>query len=142
MYDLLNLPTEDLYFEEYKKIYCDRTRPICTHDGITVKFFEDKFKHAFYDSVITKDDTFSRERAERLTWIKDVLQDPSSLLLAGYDKAGNCYDHTNRVAVVKHDYVVIVWMKDKKNAKFITAFKATNSIRKILKSPPWVDPFL
>jgi hypothetical protein len=43
----------------------------------------------------------------------------------------------SRVAIVKNDYVVIIWLKNSKEAKFITAYVADNSIEKIRKSPKW-----
>jgi hypothetical protein len=139
-YDFLSLPHEAAYRALYERIYCDRENPIFTHDGILVKFFPDQFGHAFFESVRSKDDTFSLVRAERILWIKDTLQDPDSLLLAGYIKERNCYDHSRRVALVMHDYVVVIHLRDSKNAKFVTAFRAENSVAKILESPIWRFP--
>ncbi len=48
------------------------------HDGQTVVFFEDRFKHAFFTSAYKtlrpyNKDAFVRQRAQRIHWIKAAL---------------------------------------------------------------------
>ena len=74
---------------------------------------------------------------DRIHWIKDVLSDPSDELYVGFDKVKKSYDNSSRVAVVKGDYAVIIRLINNKNARFITAYVADNSIEKIKKSPKW-----
>ena len=130
-----------LWLEEY----CNQE--VITFDGIKVKFFEDKFDHAFYESSKrnskdrTKEggykDCLSHTRLDRILWIKEVLNDPSAELYVGFDKGKKSYDNSSRVAVVKGDYAVIIRLINNKNARFITAYVADNSIEKIKKSPKW-----
>jgi hypothetical protein len=41
------------------------------------------FDHCFFESTHSKDDTFSSRRAERINWIKAVLQDTNAELRQG-----------------------------------------------------------
>lgn len=134
----MKLRTRQLFLQTY----CNPLSPIITFDGIEVKFFPDQFDHAFFESVNRKlaDKTqFSLVRAERILWIKDTLEDPTADLRVGWDKKYKIYDKSYRVAVVKYNYVVIIWIKDVKNGKFITAYEADKSIGKILGSPVWIS---
>lgn len=138
-YDITKLPDESAYEKLYLDTYCNGV-PIVTTDGIRVDFYPENFGHAFYESVDRKaadKSQFSTARAERMLWIKETLQDPTAELHVGWDKKHQKYDNSRRVAVVKDDYVVIIWIKDLTTAKFITAYVADNSIGKILGSPIW-----
>ncbi len=140
-YNLIQLPDEDAYRQLYIDIYCDPAKPILTFDGIQVAFFPDRFDHAFFESAnraMGDKSQFSRVRAERILWIKDTLEDPTADIREGWDKKNKSYDKSRRVAIVKGNYVVIIWIKSKTQAKFITAYEADNSIGKILASPRWV----
>lgn len=139
-YQLTFLPDEAAYRQFYLQTYCNPLSPIITFDGIQVKFFPDQFDHAFFESVnrqLADKAQFSTVRAERILWIKDTLEYPTADLRVGWDKKYKSYDKSYRVAVVKHNYVVIIWIKDATNAKFITAYEADKSIDKILGSPVW-----
>lgn len=139
-YQLTHLPDQDAYRDLYLQTYCNPKSSILTFDGIQVKFFPDRFDHAFFESVNRQSADkakFSTIRAERILWIKDTLEDPTADIRVGWDKKYKSFDKSYRVAVVKHDYVVIIWIKDASNAKFITAYVADNSIGKILGSPVW-----
>jgi len=139
-YELTHLPSEAAYRHLYIETYCNPLNPIITFDNISVKFFEDRFDHAFYESnsrLLADKSNFSNVRAERILWIKDTLEDPTADLRVGWDKKFKSYDNSFRVAVVKHNYVVIIWVKNASYAKFITAYVADNSIGKILASPEW-----
>ena len=139
-YNLTKLISESDYKQLYLTYYCDPNKPIKTFDGITVKFFPDKFEHAFYESndrQLGDKGKFSLIRAERILWIKDTLEDPSADLRVGWDKKFKTYDKSRRVAVVKNNYVVVIWVRNNSEAKFVTAYEADNSINKILASPKW-----
>ncbi len=68
----------EIYRGTYQSIYC--VKPLETHDGIFVRFRKSQFSHIVQESSNRdgKKDTFSPQRAERLTWIKIALQDPRS----------------------------------------------------------------
>ncbi len=139
-YQLTYLSSEDAYRELYLNTYCDQSKPIISFDGITVKFFPERFEHAFFESVnrqLGDKAQFSNQRAERILWIKETLEDPTADLRIGWDKKSKSYDKSYRVAIVKNDYVVIIWIKNELFATFITAYVADNSINKILTSPKW-----
>lgn len=139
-YKLTYLQDEAAYRQLYLQTYCNARNPLITFDGMIVKFFPDRFDHAFFESInrqLADKAQFSTVRAERILWIKETLQDPTATLHVGWDKKNKSYDKSFRVAVVKNDYVVVIWIRDETNAKFITAYVANNSIGKILKSPIW-----
>lgn len=139
-YILVKGKTIDEYKALFEQVYCDPANPIITFDGIKVKFFRDNFEHAFYESKNWKkgDKTiFSIQRAEKILWIKDTLKDQNAVLKMGWDKKTKSFKTARRVAVVKGNYVVIIHIKNIREAKFITAFEADNSISKILACPDW-----
>ncbi len=70
-------------------------------------------------------------------WIKEALEDKTADLRIGWDKKYKRYDQNSRLAIVVNDYVVIVWLRNKEEGKFVTAYQADNSIGKILTSPRW-----
>ena len=132
--NFVNLPTPD----EYKK-YCEND--IITFDGIKVKFYENQFEHAFYESsnkVKKNKDVFSIERALRIDWIEYVLQNPNAELHLGWDRDKKKYNKDRRVAIISpENYVVVIRINDNKTAKFITAYYADNSANKIRNMPLW-----
>ena len=138
-YNLTILQTEAQYRALYNQTYCNTAAPIITHDGITVKFPTQRFDHAFFESSNRNGvkDAFSVNRSQRILWIKQTLEDPTSDLRHGWDSKKKRYIKNSRVAIVQGDYVVIINMKDAKNAVFITAYVADNSIGKIQGSPKW-----
>jgi len=140
-YKKLRGKSVDEYRSLFDETYC--MAPITTFDGIEVKFYPNMFEHAFYESYdnMKKDKSlFSYNRAEKIMWIKETLEDPTAILKQGYLKKTKSYTDSRRVAIVKNDYVVIIRFYDIsfKKAKFITAFEAYNSINEILGSPDWV----
>lgn len=148
-YENLDMKNASLSEDELREIwhqkYC--TQEIFTFDGIKVKFYDDNFDHAFYESSgrnykrKSKEDGYkdclSTVRLEKMLWIKDALMDKDAELYIGFDKKTNSYNKSSRVAVVKGDYVVVIKIYKEKQAKFITAYVADNSIEKIKKSPMW-----
>lgn len=110
------------YKSHFEREYCQST--IKTHDGIEVRFRKRDYDHCFFESVHSKDDTFSQIRAERIDWIKAALQDSNAGQFQGWDKIRHRYDPNVRVILVEGDYVVIIRIKSSNSADFITAFVA------------------
>lgn len=126
------------YQHHFERIYC--RGPIVTFDGIPVRFQKRNFSHAFFESVRSKDDTFSQKRAERIDWIKAALQDPQSERYIGWDNKKKRHDGSRRVIVVMGDYVVVIGLNKQRNkGRFITAYVADSgrTIRKIRNGPKW-----
>jgi len=128
------------YKAHYVKFYCKK--PIVTFDNIPVIFRKNQFDHVFFESSQRNNikDEFSKDRAERIDWIKATLQDRDAQLYQGWDRKNRKYDHTRRVAVAYEDYVVVIRLRTSGNQRgeFVTAYKADNSIRKIKNNPKWV----
>ena len=134
---LIYYDTIDEYRDHFKKIYC--TGNVISFDGITVRFKNDDFNHAFYESVKSKDDTFSPKRAERIDWIKAALSDPDSERFIGWDNVKKRYDGQRRVTIVMKDYVVVIAILKNGSGKFITAYVADSetTLSKIRKGTLW-----
>jgi hypothetical protein len=116
----------DYYKNIYENHYCKQ--PVLTFDNISVFFKSESFEHAFYESANrkAKDKTiFSYPRANRIYWIKWVLQNPNALLFKGYDHNTKSYDKNRRIAVCVDDYVVVIQLgRNPSKATFITAYVA------------------
>ena len=127
------------YRKHFEIVYC--TGKIFTFDGIQVFFKRSDFDHCFYDSKDFKDDKLSKERYERINWIKETLEDPKADLRFGWNSKKKKIDYDRRVAIVNKNYVVIIEIIKKKDGtlkgKFLTAYVADNSIDKILSMPKW-----
>ncbi|MGB4438436.1 MAG: hypothetical protein WBJ13_04255 [Sedimentibacter sp.] len=141
--DLIEYTTEDEYKNYYIEHYCNAS-PIDTFDSIPVMFYPETFEHAFYKrtekSWKAPKDSFSKERGERLDWIKCVLQDPTVTPRKGYDKATGSYDNTRRVTFInEQNYVVVIYINKKGTGKFVTAYIVDNekTAEKIRNSPLW-----
>jgi hypothetical protein len=100
---------------------------------------DNDFDHAFYESTLVKDDTFSLKRAQRIGWIKAALEDPKSERYLGWDKRKKRYDRKRRVALVKGNYVVVIGISSKGKGRFITAFVADSrkTVNLIRQNPKW-----
>ena len=139
--DLLIFEAEREYLTYYREEYC--RKGVVTFDGIRVYFRESRFSHAFYESSNRdgRKDKFSKIRAQRMGWIRAMLESADSDLFQGWDNKRKRYDPGRRVCVVYGDFVVILKIRLKKNgaltAEFITCYQADNSIRKIKNSPKW-----
>lgn len=130
--------TESELRELWDREYCRQV--IYTHDSIRVKFYSDMFDHAFFESTNREKrgkDVLSYVRLEKMLWIKDVLMDETAIMLQGWDKVKKKYVKNRRVSIIKDNYVVVIWIKNESEAKFITAYEADNSIDKIMESPRW-----
>jgi len=122
--------------------YCRKV--IRTHDGFRVHFYDSNFDHAFYESSMRNNgnkkkskDIFSPRRVARMMWIKEVLADPEAEMYIGYESKSRTLSHNKRISVVKGDYVVVIQLYSERDARFITAYVADNSIEKIRSNPKW-----
>jgi len=136
---LIKFDDEDEYEQYYINNYCNAT--IFTFDNIRVDFYPRQFHHAFFESSIKlrkKKDMFSKQRAERIDWIKYALKDPSGELYVGWDRKKKKINPKRRVCVIAGNYVVVIQMKSQTRAFFVTAFIADSphtlkEIRSMLK---------
>ncbi len=122
----------------WKQEYCDVD--VFTFDKIHVKFYEDMFDHAFFESENRKPgdkSILSLNRLEKIYWIKDTLQDSSAILKMGWDNNRKTYYKNRRVAVVKNNYVVVIFLTGLLKAKFITAYEK-DDITNVLASPDFI----
>lgn len=137
--NFINLATKAEYKKYYIKKYCKNT--LQTFDGIKVKFYEDQFEHAFFESSNKRKrnkDIFSIDRAKRIDWIEYVLKNPNAELHLGWDRDKKICNKERRVAIISpEDYVVIIRINSNNTAKFITAYYADNSANEIRKMPLW-----
>ena len=139
--ELLILACEMKYQEYYEEEYCKC--PILTHEGIPIYFSKYKFDHAFYESSDRRgaNDVFSNVRAQRMGWIKEILQSPTATLYQGWNKKEKAYDPCGRVAFEYEQFVVVVRLSLKSDGSlkgnFITCYQADNSLAKIKQSPLW-----
>ena len=120
--------------------YCNS--PITTFDGIKVKFYSNMFEHAFFESYnrIEKDKSIlSLNRCEKMLWIKDTLEDSTSILKQGWINKTKTYDNNRRVALVKENYVVIILIYAVKKARFISAYEINDdeNLKLFLQGPDW-----
>ncbi len=136
---LLDLKSPDEYRKYFEKNYCNQE--VYTFDKIRVLFPKGSFDHAFYSSSSRRDqkkDVFSRERAERMPWIKAALEDASAELYFGWDNKRKCVVTNRRVAIVVRDYAVIIQTKSADKAFFISAFIANQrALNMIRLNPKW-----
>lgn len=139
---LVEFNTEIEYEQYYIKNYCNKQ--ITTYDGINVTFYQETFKHAFYKrskkTWRSRKDRFSKERGERIDWIKYVLSDPNIIPKKGYDKEKQSYDSTRRVAFLNEEnYLVVIYINGRGEGKFVTAYLVDNdeAADKIRNSPNW-----
>ena len=136
---LLHLTDQGAYHGHYIATCCSGS--IVTHDGIPVYFDRPTFYHAFFETVVYPDDTFSAERSQRMDWIRLTLEDATADRFQGWNKKKKAYEPHRRVEVVHENFVVILQMNKKKDgqlkAKFVTCYQADNSIGLIRKSPAW-----
>lgn len=137
---LVKYESEAEYRKHYIETYC--VTPVTTFDGYRVIFARARFDHAFYISTQRNEvkDDFSKDRAERIDWIKYALENPSSDLRVGWDKVRKRYDPNYRVAIIMGNYIVVISIssKERKEAFFVTAYLAdNNALVKIVRSPKW-----
>ena len=141
--NILKLSDEQAYKDYYIENFCNKC-PIYTFDKIPVMFYPEKFEHSFYKrskaSWNAPKSSFDYLRAERMEWIRDILQNPLITPKKGYDKAKGSYDNKRRVAFLdKENYLVVIEIDKKGKGIFITAYLVDNeyAAEKIRKSPNW-----
>ncbi|MBD1396755.1 hypothetical protein H9Q13_06215 [Pontibacter sp. JH31] len=126
----------------WKQTYCCASLPIHTLDGVQVKFYEDMFDHAFYESDKWKEkdkSILSLNRCEKMLWIKEALEDATAALKQGWDKKTKSYSNNRRVALVKGNYVVIIMFVKRRIARFVTAYEidVDDNLGKFKDGPDW-----
>ena len=127
--------TEEQLRELWRIEYCEQS--VYTFDHALVRFYEDMFDHAFYESENRKrkdKSILSYNRLEKIYWIKAALQDENAILKKGWDNQGKAYFKDRRVAIVKGNYVMIIRFTGLLKAKFVTAFEKED-ISNILSGP-------
>lgn len=128
--------------EDYKNYFINNycKADIYTYNGIHVKFYEDQFEHCCYESANFKKrdkSIFSHERAKRLSWIKDVLKDKNAEVYVGWDRDKKIYNYNRRISIISPDnYVVVINLINKRKAKFITAYVASKTNARKIRSAP------
>lgn len=137
--DFLILPDEAAYREHYEATLC--SSEIRTADGILVRFPKHQFEHAFFESAnrrLGEKGLFSLDRARRMTWISPALSDPDAELYEGWDNRKKVHTRDSRACVVFGNYVVIIMLRKRKPASFITAYQASEkTLEKIQSGPKW-----
>lgn len=137
---LLSLEDQAAYQQHFVTKYC--AGPLLTHDGIPIFFRRHAFYHAFFDTVVHKDDTFSQTRAERMDWIEATLIDPQSQRLQGYLAKTKTHDPKRRVELRFQNFIVVLIMGMKKNGvlkgEFLTCYAVNNRrLPKVQQAPIW-----
>jgi len=136
---LRSLPNEAAYRAYFQAQYCNATT--VTFDGITVRFFPGMFDHAFYrDSSRTAKDkaNFDLRRAERMDWIRAVLEDSNLELYRRVMPNSK----VRRIALEPTTPYAVIIQIDSHNAsraRFITAFvvDSPSALNKMRANPEW-----
>lgn len=135
---LVKYASENDYRQHFQTKYCKSF--ITTYDGISVRFTNSDFRHAFYESSGNmRKNIFSAERAQRIDWIAAALLDDKAEMYYGWDSHTKIVDYRRRVALVQGNYVVVIQIMKRGNAKFITSFLVSNAqtLLRIKLSPKW-----
>ena len=137
--------TSQEYKDHFKRIYC--RNEIYTFDRIRVYFKEDRFNHSFYESPLRdgrKSSELSSDRAQRIDWIKYVLESADSNQYFGWNKDAKRYEFDRRVSLVlDNSYVVVIELSLKRDgtlkANFVTAYVlyGDSTSIKIQSGPAW-----
>jgi len=133
--------TEAEYRAHFINKYVRQANSVITFDGITVRFFQENFNHAFFTSSsrkTPKKDRFDRSRAQRIDWIKYVLEDPTMEVYRRVMPNGKVRRITLEPTT---PYAVIIQInpKDPTQARFITAYvvNSQSALRKMRSNPKW-----
>ena len=138
---LLKLPGEVQYREHFRQHYVGGRNVVTTADGMDVHFHESSFDHAFYTTFQRGSglkDLFAIERAERMDWLRAVLQAPSVPSHRDTRTKGKL----RRVFLEASVSYVVVVQADRKRpsrAYFVTAYVADRpgTVPKIQQMPRW-----
>jgi hypothetical protein len=137
---LLRLADEGAYRQHYENALV-RGGPILTFDGLSVAFYPEQFRHAFFrDSSRTARDKarFDLQRAGRMDWIRAVLEDSSAEVYRRHMPDGT----TRRIALwLQERYAVIVELRKGRpnQGRFITAYvvDSESALAKMRSNPRW-----
>lgn len=141
---LLSLPDEAAYRRHFDRAYVHGS-PVVSPDGIIVRFYPERFDHAFYKKSsrqARRKDTFDFQRAERMDWIRAVLTDPCVERYRDIRKSKGLWC----VVVEPTTPYVVVFQLMKAHppqARFITAFvvdKPWEYLLKVRRMPWWQLP--
>ncbi|WP_145462036.1 hypothetical protein [Staphylococcus haemolyticus] len=142
--ELTYLKNEEKYRNLFEREYCQKE--IITCHNIVVKFYARHFDHAFFSRSnrrSNKKDVFDSNRAQRILWIKQVLQDNNIPIYQGHNSKTKKSDKSRRVSLLTPDgYVVVIRMTGEDKAEFLTAFVINDSavIGKIRSNSLIYDP--
>lgn len=137
----LQLGSESDYLAYFTENFCEQV--IYTNDGIRIHFRKHHFYHAFFESDLSKKDTFSLARACRMPDILPILQSPSAEYRCGWDNKTRKFSASKRVAFLMDPFVVVVLLKRNKKTgqiqgEFITCYQANpRTFQLILQNPRW-----
>ncbi len=127
-----------------------RSGVLTTHDGVEVKFFADRYYHAFHTSHNRAHQGFAkdkvaRDRIERIRWIKPIIENRAANVecwevpLKVPEEGLRCFPGKRAYVVWQHGY--IVWLEPLRAGgfKFSTAYvlpaaeisRYTNRARKL-----------
>ncbi len=142
------MPVPSLIFlnneQAYKNYFCNKyCAPGCiirSFDGITVKFFDYQFKHAFFKSTNRRNpqkDCFDMRRAQRIDWIKYVIENSN---MENYKRIMPNRKSRRIMLDSSTKYAVIIQIENNKQfARFITAYLVDSSaaLAKMRSNPAW-----
>lgn len=135
---LLILGSEEEYREHYVRTLVKGSLVI-TPDGAKVRFFEERFDHAFFRKTNRwKDekDDFARSRAERMDWIRVCLTAQNVEIYREPCRLGQL----NRLVVLRMQrYMVVTVTVREKEERFVTAYDdlSNEKIYKVTGLPRW-----
>ena len=137
---LLFLRSEEAYRAHFRNSLV--RNEIITFHGVPVKFRNDSFSHAFFESTRRdrNKDAFSPIRAERMDWIKHTLEDQVTDWYQGWSSRRRRHEITRSASVAYGNFVVVLQYYIAKGdlaANFVTCYEAERSIQMIRNSPRW-----
>ena len=132
--------TEKYFRNIWNKEYCEQS--IFTFDNIEVKFYSHMFNHCFYESANKRErdkSILSYNRLEKIYWIKDTLQDSTSIRKQGWNRDTKTYSSSRRVNLVRGNYIVVIIIYADRKARFVTAYEINDdeNLKRIIDSPDW-----
>jgi len=135
---LLDLRSEEEYREHYVRTLV-RGPAVVTRDGALVRFFEERFEHAFFkksDRWRDSKDIFAVSRAQRMDWIRALLMSETAEMFREPCGLGQ----SNRLALDRSNrYLVVTVTVRPREERFVTAYDevSEDKVRKIAPLPRW-----
>jgi hypothetical protein len=138
---LIIYATETEYRAHFISKYVGQKNSVTTFDGITVRFFQESFNHAFFTSSSRSSpnkNKFDKSRAERIDWIKYVLEDSTMEVYRRVMPNRK----VRRIALEPTTPYAVIMQIDQRNpahARFITAYvvKSQSALTKMRSNPKW-----